>query len=60
VVTGKRGEREEMQVLIDLLKIVAALAVIAALGSYWFTHGLPPRGKGRWRDVLSERRDRRR
>jgi len=48
-----------MQVLIDLLKIVAALAFIAALGYYWFTQGPPPRGKGRWRDVLS-RRERRR
>jgi hypothetical protein len=52
-----------MPSIFDLLKIIAALAIIAAVGYYWFTEGPPPRGKGRWRSVLnalSDRRDRRR
>ncbi len=37
-------------VIIDLLKIVASLAVIAGVIYYWLTGGPPPRGRGRWRD----------
>jgi hypothetical protein len=51
------------EVLIELLKYLVALAVIAWLGYYWFTHGLPPRGKGRWHgtlNALSGRKERRR
>ena len=37
-------------IIIDLLKIVASLAVTAGVIYYWLTGGPPPRG--RWRDVL--------
>lgn len=49
--------------IFDLLKIIAALAIIAAGVYYWFTEVPPPRGKGHWRSILnalSDRRDRRR
>lgn len=36
-------------VIIDLLKIIAALAIIVGAGYYWVNQGPPPRGKGRWR-----------
>ncbi len=39
-------------VIIDLLKIGTTLAVIVGVCYYWFAGGPPPRGKGRWRDVL--------
>ncbi|HET8851706.1 MAG TPA: hypothetical protein VFN02_04210 [Ktedonobacteraceae bacterium] len=35
-------------IIIDLLKIIAALTVIAAMGYYWVTQGPPPRGRERW------------
>jgi hypothetical protein len=44
-----------MQTLFDFLKVVAALAIVAAGIYYWITEGSPPRGRGRWRSVLSER-----
>jgi len=49
-----------MQGLVELLKIIAGLAVIVGVGYYWLTHGLPPRGRGRWRQVLSKRKEQRR
>jgi len=51
-----------MSSLIEILKIAVALAVLVGIGYIWFTQGLPPRGKGRWRNVLhvlSERSERR-
>ncbi len=45
-------------VIIDLLKFVSALAVIAGVTYYWLTQGPPPRGKGRWREVLRKLKDR--
>ena len=57
------SKEHAMQTIIDFLKIIAALAIIAAVSYYWFTEGPPPRGKGRWRSVLnalSDRRTRRR
>ncbi len=39
-------------IIIDLLKIGTALAIIVGVCYYWLTQGSPPRGKGRWRDVL--------
>jgi hypothetical protein len=44
--------------LIEILKIVVALAVIVAVVRYVLTQGLPPRGKGRWRNVLNVLSDR--
>jgi hypothetical protein len=43
-----------MQTLVELLKYIAGLAVIVGIGYYWFTHGFPPRGRGRWRHALKE------
>ena len=43
-----------MSMIIDLLKIVAALAVLVAVVRYAITQGLPVRGKGRWRNVLRD------
>ena len=40
--------------IVEFLKIVVGLAIISALVYYLITQGLPPRGKGRWRDVLKE------
>ncbi len=37
-------------IIIDLLKIVVALAVIAGVIRYWLKEGPPPRGRGRWHD----------
>jgi hypothetical protein len=48
-----------MPTIFDVLKIIAALAIIAAAGYYWFTEEPPPRGKGRWRSVLNALSDRR-
>ena len=36
--------------IIDLLKIVVALAIIVGVCYYWLTQGPPPRGRGRWRE----------
>jgi hypothetical protein len=43
-----------MQVLFELLKYIVGAAVIAGVGYYWWTSGLPPRGKGRWQKALKE------
>jgi hypothetical protein len=43
-----------MSAIIDLLKIVALLAVLVAVVRYAIIQGLPARGKGRWRKVLNE------
>ncbi len=47
-----------MPTIFDLLKVIAALAIIAAVGYYWFTERPSPRGKGRWRSVLNALSDR--
>jgi hypothetical protein len=49
-----KGDEEAMQTLVELLKYIAALAVIVGVGYYWWTSGLPPKGKGRWRKALKE------
>ncbi len=41
-----------MDVIVELLKIIVGLLVIAACIQYWWD-GFPPRGRGRWRRVLS-------
>lgn len=43
-----------MQALFEILKIIVALAVLVGVAYYWFTNGLPPRGKGRWKKVLKD------
>jgi hypothetical protein len=43
-----------MQDIIDLLKVIAGIAVIVIVADYWLNQGLPPRGRGRWRDVLRD------
>lgn len=40
-----------MQTIVDILKITVALAVLVGIGRYYVIHGLPPRGRGRWRGV---------
>ncbi len=42
-----------MDAIVELLKIVVGLAVIIGIIRYCMG-GLPPRGKGRWRRVLSD------
>ncbi len=34
-------------IIIDLFKIVAALAIIVGVCHYWLAGGPPPRGRGR-------------
>jgi hypothetical protein len=48
-----------MDAIIEVLKIVIGLTVIAGIGYVVYNDGLPPRGRGRWRNVLSDRRNRR-
>ena len=48
------------ELIITLLKIVAALTIIVWVCYYWLTQGPPTRGRGRWRDVLKPRSKRRR
>jgi len=51
------GEKEEMDAIFELLKIMVGLLVLVGIIRYWM-NGLPPRGKGRWRRVLSDREQR--
>ena len=49
-----KGDEEAMQTLVELRKYIVGAAVIVGIGYYWWTSGLPPRGKGRWRKALKE------
>ncbi len=46
-----------MDAIFELLKIMVGLLVLVGIIRYWM-NGLPPRGKGRWRRVLSDREQR--
>ena len=47
-----------MNSLIEILKIVVLVAVLVAVVRYVLTQGVPPRGRGRWRNVLRDLDDR--
>jgi len=53
----QQGEKEEMDAIFELLKIivevVVGLLIMVGIIRYWM-NGFPPRGKGRWRRVLSD------
>lgn len=38
--------------IFDLLKFISGVLIILGVVYWWITKGPPPRGKGRWRDVL--------
>jgi len=42
-----------MDAIVELLKIIVGLLILVGIIRYWM-NGLPPRGKGRWRRVLSD------
>src|SRR5712692_8184319 len=49
----QQGEKEEMDAIVELLKIIVGLLIMVGIIRYCM-NGLPPRGKGRWRRVLSD------